>query len=96
MLTSTFSLPKRSTVRSSKRLGEAVVGDAARHGECRPACRFDLAHDGLGRLRVEVVDDDGRALASEPARGGGADPAPRSGDDDDLILEKRHGGSGVK
>ena len=73
------------------RVGEGEVRHVAGEGEGGATGGFDLIDDSLGRRGVEVVDDDAGSVLGKQSGGGGSDPAPRSGDDDDLVFEHGFG-----
>jgi hypothetical protein len=63
-------------------VGQADAGDAAG--------LLDQVGGLVRRLRVHVVDHDGRAVRGEPECGRPADPATRTGDDCDLAVQPAH------
>jgi hypothetical protein len=62
-------------------LGLGAIGDVGLNYERGAARGLDLGRQRLQAVAAPGNERDGGAVGSEPARGGGADPAARAGDE---------------
>jgi len=79
--------------RRHRGLDAGTVGDIASIEPCRPIAGADFANRPFSGRLVAIEDRDLAARGSKTPRGGGADPASCTGDDDRPVLELWHGRS---